>query len=165
MTREPMDELDLLFNRMEPVDLPPNFHASVMAKTVYAQARFRIRPIWIVVDVIAALVLTWAAFTVGRLLAVGSFDHGAVGLLLDPDLLFAAPAEWLIAVGELAPVGAIVGLIVAIAVVRRMRGTPGNTSRLSRLYPHTPRIVACLPSAHAGHGKGAARAPGCPRGD
>ncbi len=119
MTREPMDDLDLLYARLEPVDLPPNFVADVMAKVrrQHAAPRRWGRAGWLAVDVAAALVLIWAAFSVGRVLALGAFDHGAAALLFDLDLALAAPAAWLIAVGEMVPLVAVISLIVAGALV------------------------------------------------
>lgn len=119
MTRESMDELDLLYNRLEPADLPPGFVASVMAKVaeVDMPARSPLRPFWLVVDALAALVLTWAAFSVGRVLALGAFDQGSAGLLFDLDLALAAPTAWLIAVGELVPLVAMASLVGAGLVV------------------------------------------------
>ncbi|GIW05827.1 MAG: hypothetical protein KatS3mg060_0632 [Dehalococcoidia bacterium] len=119
MSREPLDDLDLLYARLEPVDLPPNFVASVMARLQHQNApahRWR-RAGLLALDLVAALVLIWAAFSVGRVLALGAFDHGAAGLLFDLDLALAAPAAWLIAVGELLPLVAVVCLVAAATVV------------------------------------------------
>jgi hypothetical protein len=118
MTREPMDDLDRLYARLAPVELPAGFVAEVMAQVRRQQARQRLLAwCWLVVDFLAALVLTWSAFVIGRLLAVGTFDPGAATLLLDPELVLAAPGLWVLAVVELAPVVALLTLVVAAGVM------------------------------------------------
>ncbi|MFN8532837.1 MAG: hypothetical protein U0556_04750 [Dehalococcoidia bacterium] len=49
MTRESMDELDLLYNRLEPADLPPGFVASVMAKVAEVDMPAHRAACWLVV--------------------------------------------------------------------------------------------------------------------
>ncbi|MCS6800920.1 MAG: hypothetical protein NZ773_03125 [Dehalococcoidia bacterium] len=114
-----MDDLDRLYARLEPLPLPADFVVHVMTQVRRQEARARRRRFagWLVADLVAALVLGWAAFSVGRVLALGAFDQGAVELLFDLDLALAAPLPWLIAIGELAPVVAFVCLIAAGAVV------------------------------------------------
>jgi uncharacterized membrane protein YphA (DoxX/SURF4 family) len=119
MTREPMDDLDLLYARLEPVAVPPDFVARVMARVRQREARaMRWRRVaWLTADLVAALVLTWAGFSVGRVLALGAFEYGGASQLFDLDLALAAPGAWLVAVGELAPLAALVCLIAAAVVV------------------------------------------------
>ena len=118
MTREPMDDLDRLYARLAPAELPAGFVAEVMAQVRRQQARQQLLAwCWLVVDLLAALVLTWSAFVIGRLLAVGTFDAGAARVLLDPELMLAAPDLWVLAVVELAPVVAVLTLVAAAGVV------------------------------------------------
>jgi hypothetical protein len=119
MIHEPKDQLDLLYARLQPVEPPPTFVAEVMGRVArqHALALRWQRALWLVVDVVALLVLTWAAFSLGRVLALGAFDQGAAPLLFDLDLALAAPTFWLIAVGELVPFVAFACLIAAGAMV------------------------------------------------
>jgi len=119
MSHEPIDDLDVLYARLEPVEPPPHFVADVMARVRQSEALSspRRRAIWLVVHAVALLALIWAAFTLGRVLALGAFDHGAVALLFDADLVLAAPTVWLMAVGESVPLFSIVCLVASAMMV------------------------------------------------
>lgn len=119
MNREPMDDLDLLYTRLEPVAVPPGFVTRVMARIQQREARplRRWQVAWFAADLVAALALVWASFSVGRVLALGAFEIGAASQLFDLDLALAAPGAWLVAIGELAPLAALVCLVTAAVVV------------------------------------------------
>ncbi len=112
------DEVDRLFARLESVPPAPDFTANVMARVRRERVRramlFRV---WLAVDVFAAALLAWAAFSAGQVLATLPVQDGIGELIFDFDLFSSAPAEWLLAVFEVTPFLSLGILFVSAIVV------------------------------------------------
>lgn len=116
-TNQP-DGVDRLFARLEQAQPAPDFTASVMARIQRERARrARLFRIWLAIDGLAAVFLAWAAFGTGQVLATLPAQDGIGQLLFDLDLVASAPAEWLLAVGEVTPFVSLGVLLISAAVV------------------------------------------------
>ncbi|MCS7001918.1 MAG: hypothetical protein NZ518_03620 [Dehalococcoidia bacterium] len=142
MPREPQDQLDQLFSRLRAVEPPPTFTATVIARARASAASPAAAPpwsarrwaIWGLVDLVAALVLVWAAFGFGQTLASGVWVTAATASLLDLDLALDSPTEWLLALNEVTSIFTVGVMLVASVVFafttqRLMRQTPRLATR------------------------------------
>jgi hypothetical protein len=116
MYPEGVDDVDILFARLEPVAVPVDLRARVLAG---AQARSNRRHlIGYVLLTVSIAVAAFLSFSIGQQLRV-SGALALVDFLTDVELLSAAPVEVLLALTELVPwhLAALVAAALAMGVV------------------------------------------------
>ncbi len=116
MGREPEDDLDRLFGRLEPVEPPPDLVARVLAGTT-ARAPGRRELVWGLLDLAALLALAVLSVSLGTALAESGGIELARAGLANFELLADAPGDFLLALAETLPWLQVAAVAVDLAIV------------------------------------------------
>src|SRR5581483_4149730 len=131
---EPLDDIERLLARLEPVAPPPDLAARVLART---SRRARLRwGVWVTLAALAGLGAGILAAVCGYLTGQELVQSGAYPLiqlaLEDRELVAAAPQDYLLALAETVP---WLGLVATLACVLAAYAAARPLARAPQLYP------------------------------